>query len=151
MTPRIRRWFHPLQRVPMFGRFTAVALLISLIDAGGLYALSEGVGINVYLGRVFSYLGAVTAGYFLNRHYTFPQRIGNRGTGPDLLRFYGVFAAGGAVNYAVFLLVLIGGQSAAAALGIEFWLPLIGVWLGGIAGMSFNYQASSRVVFDSPN
>lgn len=134
--------------VPTFARFTAVACAISLIDAGGLYALHEGVDVNVYLARLFSYLAAITAGYFLNSRFTFPGRTGHRGMAAQLLRFYGVHGTGGLINYGVFLLTLLVGRELAVGMGVVFWLPLLGVWLGGVAGMCFNFLFSSRMVFE---
>lgn len=133
-----------------FGRFVLVACSIALIDIGALYGLHEGFDANVYLSRLFSYVLAMTAGYFLNRHFTFHHKQRFRHVLEDLWRFYSVFAVGGLLNYGVFALtVALGGR-----LGIlpeaAFLLPLIGVWLGGLVGMGFNYVVSHKLVFMEP-
>jgi putative flippase GtrA len=131
-----------------FARFAVVAGTIALIDIGLLYGLHEGIGVDVYISRLFSYFAAMTAGYFLNRHFTFHQHERFRTVLHDLGRFYVVFSGGGLLNYGVFALVVSIGREAGLKPGAVFWLPLLGVWLGGMVGMCFNYFFSHKLVFD---
>lgn len=132
----------------MFLRFAGVATAISLIDAGGLLALHQAGGVGLLLARVFSYTAAITAGYFLNRYFTFHTRTSDRSTATDLVRFYGIHGLGGALNYGVFACTLLAGRAVIQGQGLDLWLSLLGIWLGGIAGMCFNFFLSSRMVFD---
>ncbi|MDZ7802586.1 GtrA family protein [Thiohalophilus sp.] len=131
-----------------FARFTMVAGSIALIDIGLLYGLHEGAGVDIFISRLFSYLAAMTAGYFLNRHFTFHQHERFRTILHDLGRFYVVFSGGGLLNYGVFALVVMLGRQAGLKPGVDFWLPLLGVWLGGMVGMGFNFFVSHKLVFD---
>jgi len=133
-----------------FLRFAMVACSIALIDIGTLYGLHEGYEVNVYLSRVVSYFLAMTAGYFLNRHFTFQHQRRFRNLMADLARFYGVFAVGGLLNYGIFALTVAFGVQIGFKPEATFWLPLLGVWLGGMVGMSFNYFFSHKLVFQEP-
>lgn len=130
-----------------FFRFAVVATAIAVIDIGVLYGLHTGLGFNVYLSRLVSYFAAMTSGYFLNRHFTFHQHERFRTILADLARFYTVFAGGGLINYGVFAAVVAAGHRAGLGPAALFWLPLVGVWLGGMVGMGFNYVASHKLVF----
>ncbi len=131
-----------------FLRFSGVGVTISVIDAGVLYALL-GLGVNGYIGRVISLATSMAAGYLLNRYFTFHHLETGRALWHSLLRHYTVHSVGGALNIGVYALVLeigkqMGGQVAAAAT-----LPLLGVWIGGMAGLCFNYFFSKKMVFDN--
>ncbi|MEE4330722.1 MAG: GtrA family protein, partial [Wenzhouxiangella sp.] len=77
------------QRAAFF-RFACVGMTIAMIDVGVLYLLKDLPGLNVYLARVFSYGAAMTAGYFLNRHFTFHHVDSGRRVLDELLRFFSV-------------------------------------------------------------
>ncbi len=130
-----------------FLRFAAVASTIAGIDIVVLYALNLLLEVNVYLARVVSYTAAATAGYFLNRRFTFRDHRPTRRTAADLGRFYTVFAGGGLINYATFAAVVSIGNALSLPATSRYWLPLLGIWLGGLAGMSFNYGLSRKLVF----
>jgi len=119
-----------------------------MIDAGLLYLLKDLPGMNIYIARVFSYGAAMSAGYLLNRHFTFHHIDSGRRLIDELLRFLGVHSVGGLINFGVFSLIVVLGQQADLT---RFWnsvLPLIAVWIGGVVGMTFNFLFSRKLVFD---
>ena len=131
-----------------FARFATVGVSISLIDALVLYALL-GLGVNPYLARAVSLAAAMALGYVLNRYFTFHHLETGRALWHSLLRHYSVHSVGAGINIAVYSLVLqvgldLGGEIAASAT-----LPLMGVWIGGMAGLCFNYFLSKKLVFDN--
>tara|TARA_Y100001933_G_scaffold50415_1_gene49290 strand:+ start:5332 stop:5775 length:444 start_codon:yes stop_codon:yes gene_type:complete len=131
-----------------FFRFACVGGTIALIDAGLLYLLKDLPGFNAYIARLFSYTAAMSAGYVLNRYFTFHHIEKGRALLDELVRFFSVHALGGVLNFGVFALVVYFGEKAELT---RFWsavVPLIGVWLGGVVGMTFNFLFSSRLVFD---
>lgn len=146
----IKRLIHSSSSNATFLRFAIVACSISAIDISVLYGLHEGYGVNVYLSRVLSYSLAMTAGYFLNRHFTFYHHRRFRHLLADLVRFYAVFAVGGLINYGIFALTVTLGHPLGLEPDATFLFPLLGVWLGGMAGMSFNYVVSHKLVFRAP-
>ncbi|MGM0534620.1 MAG: GtrA family protein [Pseudomonadota bacterium] len=146
----IKRLIHSSSSNATFLRFAIVACSISAIDISVLYGLHEGYQVNVFLARVVSYFLAMTAGYFLNRHFTFWHHQRFRHLLTDLFRFYSVFAVGGMLNYGIFASVVALGHQLGLEPGATFLLPLLGVWLGGLAGMGFNYIVSHKLVFRQP-
>ena len=89
----------------------------------------------------------MTAGYFLNRRYTFHDHTRRRHLAKEMGRFYTVFAGGGMLNYVTFAAIIALGQWLSGAAWVRLWLPLLGVWVGGLAGMGFNYGFSRKLVF----
>lgn len=131
-----------------FFRFACVGSTIALLDAALLYLLKDLPGFNAYIARVFSYTAAMSTGYVLNRYFTFHHIERGRALVDELLRFFSVHALGGVLNLAVFSLVVFLGEQAELT---RFWagvMPLIGVWVGGLVGMTFNFLFSSKLVFD---
>jgi putative flippase GtrA len=131
-----------------FFRFALVGMTIAMIDAGLVYLLKGLPGLNVYTARVFSYTAAMATGYVLNRYFTFHHVERGRVLIDQLLRFFSVHSIGGLLNFGVFSLVVFLGERADLT---RFWdsvLPLLGVWIGGIVGMCFNFLFSRKLVFD---
>jgi len=131
-----------------FFRFACVGGTIALIDAGLLYLLKDLPGFNAYIARLFSYTAAMSAGYVLNRYFTFHHIEKGRVLFDELIRFFSVHALGGVLNFGVFALVVFLGDQADLT---RFWravMPLIGVWAGGLIGMTFNFLFSSKFVFN---
>lgn len=130
-----------------FLRFTAGAAIVAAIDILLLYLLHGALGVNVYLGRVVSYPTAITVGYFLHQHFTFHHHKRKDSILSELVRFYMVFTGGGIVNYATFSAIVAIGDAVELSPTLRFWLPLLAVWIGGIAGMVFNYGFAQKKVF----
>lgn len=131
-----------------FFRFALVGVTISIIDAGLVYLLKDLPGMNVYLARVFSYGAAMATGFLLNRYFTFHHVDFGRKFWSQLFRFLSVHSMGGVINFGVFSLVVYLGSRAELP---SIWLnlmPLLGVWLGGMVGMTFNFLLSRKLVFD---
>lgn len=131
----------------IFLRFAAVGVTISIIDASGLYLLLA-LGINPYLGRLISYTAAMSVGYLLNRCFTFHHIETGRALWHSLIRHFSVHSVGGILNFAVYSCVLILGQKMGGEIAVSATLPLIGVWIGGLFGLGFNFFFSKRLVFD---
>ncbi|MGC6423661.1 MAG: GtrA family protein [Lentimonas sp.] len=131
-----------------FLRFAIVGLSISVIDVVVLYMLI-GLEVNAYIARIPSYFAAMTAGYLLNRYFTFHHLETGRALWHSLLRHYSVHSVGGIFNYAIFSLVLIIGLEMGGRVAASATLPLLAVWIGGMVGMCFNFFFSKKLVFDN--
>ena len=130
-----------------FGRFVLVAAVMATIDTGVLYALAATSAIGLHGARVLSLGLAMTAGYFLNRRFTFIDRRRRVAPMVQLLRFYGAHAIGGALNLALFAMVVEGGDLLRPVVGGTQLLAIAGFAIGGIGGMSLNFLLSNRLVF----
>lgn len=122
-----------------FARFAMVGVLGFMVDATVLYLCLHGLGFGVYGGRLVSYLFAATTTWYLNRKLTF---IGCDGVAPaqQWARFVATNGIGGLVNYGSYSFVV-------ALLPASLFMPLIGVAVGSIAGLGFNFTASRLFVF----
>src|SRR3546814_928871 len=124
----------------VFARFALVGTIGFLVDAAVLSLLLHGAGIGPYLSRVISYLIAATTTWRLHRSFTFsdasPMPVGRQ-----WLRFVGVNAFGGGVNYGVYAL-LIGTGDASSAIQ-----PVLAVAAGSLTALLLNFVLSRLLVF----
>ena len=131
-----------------FARFAFVGTTISLVDAGLLYLLMA-IGLDAHIGRFASLAASMSAGYLLNRYFTFPHLEPGRALWHSLVRHYSVHAVGAGINIGVFSAVLLLGKEMGGEVAASATLPLIGVWVGGLAGMCFNFFFSKKLVYDN--
>ena len=131
-----------------FVRFASVGVTISLIDAGVL-CLMLSFGVDRYLGRAISLSTAMAAGYVLNRYFTFHHLETGRTLWHSLLRHYSVHSVGAAINIGVYALVLYIGEYMGGKVAASATLPYLGVWIGGMVGLCFNFFFSKKLVFDN--
>ena len=120
-----------------FLRFAAIGTAGFVVDSAALYAAMHGLGAGLYLGRALSWFCAATFTWAMNRRFTFAD---SRPPLRQWLAFLAANAVGGAVNYAVYAILVSTSQVAAAT-------PMIGVAAGSIAGLAFNFIASKWLVF----
>ncbi len=131
--------------LPPFLRFAIVGALGFLVDLAMLWLGIEGLHLDVYSARILSFAVTVTFTWALNRHVTFGAQRARSwpAMAREWTRFVAVNSLGLAVNYAVYaLLVTFAGG----------WLaiPYVAAGCGSLAGLVFNYAASSRLVFGTP-
>ena len=126
-------------RLGEFLRFAAVGVVGLFADMAALTFARRFLGLDLYSGRVFSYLVAATTTWALNRRFTF-SRTDQAPPLAQWLRFLGANALGGAANYGVYAALV-----TFTALG-SAW-PNLAVAAGSVAGLTFNYTVSKRWVF----
>ena len=126
-------------RIAEFLRFAAVGVVGLFADMAALTFALQVLHLDVYSGRVFSYLIAATTTWALNRRFTF---AGAAQSSPlrQWIKFLGANAIGGVVNYAVYAAIV-----TFWALGAAY--PVIGVAAGSIAGLFFNFTVNKLWVF----
>lgn len=126
-------------RAHEFLRFAAVGVVGLFADMAALTFALNVLHLDVYSGRVFSYLVAATVTWALNRRFTF---VSAERVSPlrQWLKFLGANAIGGAVNYAVYAAIV-----TFTALGAAW--PVLGVAAGSVAGLAFNFSINKLWVF----
>ncbi|MFT3810235.1 MAG: GtrA family protein [Micropepsaceae bacterium] len=131
-----------MQRLPPFLRFAFVGTLGFFLDLGILIIAIEGLGIGPYWGRALSFAVTVTFTWALNRQLTFGERkaYGFSGVLREWARFVAANSIGLAVNYGVYVALLNIGPGLLGS-------PYVAAGCGALAGLVFNYAASSRLVF----
>lgn len=120
-------------------RFALVGAAGFFVDAGALMLATRGLGLDLYSGRVISYLCAATFTWICNRRFTF-ARAGADTPVVQWLKFLGANAIGGVVNYGVYAVIVTFTAVGAAQ-------PVIGVAAGSVAGLIFNFAVSKYWVF----
>lgn len=120
-----------------FARFTMVGVLGFIVDSTVLYLCLHGIGFGLYSGRLVSYLFAASTTWYLNRTLTFGDRSP---PARQWARFIATNGIGAMVNYGSYSLIV-------ALLPPGIFVPLLGVAVGAVAGLGFNFTASRRLVF----
>jgi putative flippase GtrA len=118
-------------------RFAVVGVIGYGVDVAALYVARDALGLGLYLGRVFSFLVAATATWYLNARFTF--RVERLGIG-QWARFLAANSAGALVNYGVYAMLIAAGGPAREH-------PAIAVGCGSLAGLAINFLSSRRFVF----
>lgn len=127
-----------------FGRFIIAGALNTLVDWGVLnilLAATHAQTLSSYaLFKSLSFACAVTASYFLNKHFVFQTR--GKSSPRRIALFVGVSCVGWLINAAV---------ATYAAFALPFRLFLIqanaGAILGTAAGLVWNYIGYKKLVF----
>lgn len=136
-------------RLPRFIRFAAVGTAGFLVNEAALWFALRALRLGPYAGGIFSFAVSVTFTWWGNRTITFPERAasGARPIAREWAKFVAANSIGFAVNYGIY----------ASLIGLAprpLSNPFIALACGTIAGLAFNFAASSKVVFrisGSPN
>ena len=131
-----------LREFRRFLTFAAVGVVGFVVDASVLY-FAIWVGVGPRMGRVFSYLAAVTTTWALNRAYTFTTPSG-RGLWSEWAHFSLSQLGGATANLGVYF-VLIHSSAFVAA------YPVVGVAIGSLSGLAINYLVARVFVFGHGN
>lgn len=130
----------------MFLRFGIVGTFGLVVDMAALAIAVHVGGLNFYWGRVASYLVAATFTWACNRRFTFQER-GTSGLLAQWFKFLLVNAAGGLVNFGMYVLVV--WKIGPTVLGgwADWLIPYAGVAVGSVSGLFLNFFASHKLVF----
>jgi putative flippase GtrA len=122
-----------------FLKFSGVGVIAFLVDVEVFQAAILLTGMSPYVARVVSFFVATSAAWLLNRTFTFRDAETVR---PDLqwVRFFAANLAAGALNYAIFVVMIAVWPLAAAR-------PVIALAVGSLCAVSFNFTAYHRYVF----
>lgn len=146
MNQYLQYYLNSHNRFAQLLRFSTVGVTISFIDVGVVYILPWLFGTNIFFARVLSLTLANSAGYMLNRYFTFGAAR-NEPLFQQIVRHFSVHLVGGLINFSVFSsIVIYGSQYADSDLTLTL-LPAMALWVGGLAGLSFNFCYSKRFVY----
>jgi putative flippase GtrA len=124
-----------------FLRFGLVGTAGFIVDSAVLMMMLKLAHTGLYSSRLVSFLCAATFTWGANRVFTFRRALAPGASAlAQWLRFVCVNAVGGAVNFGSYALTV-------AWLPIAARWPVIGVAVGSIAGLLFNFVLSRRLVF----
>jgi putative flippase GtrA len=126
-----------------FLKFGLVGVVGFIVDSAVLYLGLYLLGLNLYSGRVLSYLVAASATWALNRLYTFSSST-RTGVGRQWSLFVIVNSVGGFVNYGVYAALV-------STIGFFTGYPVLAVAIGSVMGLVFNFSLSRTLVFNTNN
>ncbi|WP_287805192.1 GtrA family protein [Diaphorobacter sp.] len=125
--------------------FAVAGTIGFVVDVGLLYATAEFLG--WYGARIFSFAGAVTATWFINRHLTFrttrydKKKCTDKSLIKEYFKYILSMLGGALINYSAYALILSNHQNKTT--------PLLGVAAGSIAGLFVNFFLAKYYVFRS--
>ncbi|PDH26560.1 MAG: hypothetical protein CNB76_01930 [Puniceicoccaceae bacterium MED-G32] len=134
--------------LPTFFRFAGVGISISMIDISLLYLLKEFDFLNIFVCRSISLSTSILFGYFLNRYFTFHHIEIGRALWHSIIRHFSVHAVGGILNMLIFLISLPILKKIFLETQFIELIFLVAIIFGGIAGLTFNFFFSKKMVFD---
>ena len=123
------------KRVLSFG----LAGIAGLVTDAAVLALTIG-WMGPYWGRALSFIAAVLCTWALNRRTTFRDRPSRYSLAGELGRYFAAMCLGGAVNYAVYAVLL-------NVLGSDGLAPFAALAVGSLAGMAINLTLAHYAVF----
>ena len=127
------------ESIDRFLRFCVVGTVGFAIDGGLLYSLVT-YEVDPYLARAFTFPAAVSATWYLNRHWAFGIDSAVPGKIRDYRRYLLVQTIGALGNYFVYALLLVYLSHTAAN-------ALAALAIGSLLGLVINYTGSRWWVF----
>ena len=109
-----------------------------VVDTAILYLLKGALGL--YGARLISFLCAVATTWIINRSVAFKGQSANLPIWREFLHYLGAMILGGAVNYAVYAVLV-------ATIPLVAEQPVLGVAAGVAAGMLVNFLLADKLVF----
>lgn len=122
-----------------FARFVVIGTIGFIVDATTLKLVVALLHMDLYSGRVVSFLTAATGNWMLNRRFTFRQ-AGDHAPITQWLKYLGANGIGFAVNYSTYAALI-------TYVAVVKENPVLGVAAGSIAAMSFNFTINKFWVF----
>ena len=122
-----------------FIRFCVVGGIGFMVDAGILQLLAVFTTIDLYIGRIVSYLLAATCTWLLNRRFTFSNPKTAK-PHKEWSYYVTLNAIGGGINYGVYAFCLLTFET------VRAW-PVLGVAIGSAVGLMVNFTTNKYWVF----
>ena len=124
-----------------FIKFGLVGIVGFFVDSFALYSFMDFLMLDLYTGRIASYLVAATTTWALNRVYTFSHSKGNGSNkGKQWSKFLLVNSIGGFINYGVYAFLI-------SVYAIFASFPVLAIAIGSISGLFFNFFLARKIVF----
>jgi len=123
-----------------FISFATIGVLGFVVDTGVLYLLIYLFDADLYIGRVFSYLCAVTITWLMNRFFTFKSQSDHTGLLEQWIKFASCNVLGAIINYTIYALLI--------TFSSNFYEnPVFAVAVGTLFSVNVNFFLSKKYVF----
>jgi putative flippase GtrA len=125
--------------VEEFARFAVIGVVGFIVDASTLKLLVAFAHMDLYTGRLLSYLAAATGNWMLNRRFTF-KAARDEAPFKQWLKYLGANGVGFVVSYSTYAALI-------TYVAVTKANPVLAVAAGTIAGLSFNFTINKFWVF----
>lgn len=122
-----------------FARFLIIGTIGFIVDASVLKLLVAFAHMDLYSGRLVSYVTAASGNWMLNRRFTF-KAAGSHSPVHQWLKYLGANGIGFAFNYSTYAALI-------TYVAMVKTNPVLGVAAGSLAGLSFNFTVNKFWVF----
>ena len=119
--------------------FVVVGGIGFVVDAIILSTLIHLLDVNPYLARLFSFSGAVTVTWLLNRVWTFSRTMTAK-KGSEYTRYIMVQTCGWVINFSVYAICI-------SVSDIMIAFPVLALAVGSIVAATFNFLGARHFVF----
>lgn len=120
-------------------RFAVVGVIGTMVDIAILY-LCLAIGLGLYVGRLVSFIAAVTATWIINRSWTFANRHSQKKLWQEWLHYMSLMVIGGVFNYVSYVVAI------NYLLTVREY-PVLGVMIGSVVGMFANFISARFFIF----
>lgn len=124
--------------LPTFLRFSVAGAIGFVADTAVLYAVKDVAGL--YVGRLISFVAAVTVTWLINRNFAFAEAKGQRSIWAEYALYFVSMLGGGTINYLVY-------AGLVASVELVRVHPILGIMAGTAVGLGVNFTLSKKVVF----
>ena len=122
------------------GLFVFVGSIGFVVDSGTLWLLMNALNVGAYAGRAVSFTLAASVTWVLNRALTYKDRDRSAPLARQWVSYMAASSLGAVVNYATFCALVL-------LLPLAFRHPIVAVAAGSVAGLVFNFNIYSNVIF----
>lgn len=126
-----------MNQLRQFLFFAITGTIGFIVDSTVLYAIADYLG--WYGARCASFTIAASVTWAINRKLTFHEQGTNRPLAHEYLKYIVSMLGGAAVNFSIYIFTIHNIKSTPG--------PLIGVAVGSIGGLFFNFIAAKHIVF----
>lgn len=126
-----------MSQLRQFLFFAITGTIGFVVDSTVLYAMADYLG--WYGARCASFLTAASVTWAINRKLTFHEKCTNQPLTHEYFKYIASMLGGAAVNFSIYIFIIHNTQSTSA--------PLIGVAVGSLGGLFFNFVAAKHIVF----
>lgn len=118
--------------------FSSIGAVGFVVDATIMYLLKNFIGL--YPAKLASFFCAVLVTWLLNRILTFRHQPSGLKATREFIRYFSLMVFGGIMNYGAFWL-------STYSFPIIYEHPILGVAIGSLAGLAFNYFSANFFIF----
>ena len=129
----------PNKNISEIVRFGISGVAGFVVDAGIVLLVTRVLGLGPIVAQVIAFTVAVTVTWLINRHWTFAEHSSENWL-HEWTRYVAANSVGAAVNNGVYVILVL-------TVALFSKTPVLGVAVGSVAGMGFNFSSSKNFLY----